>query len=214
VNTLPLLEPGQSVLVGPTADDAPWRMTVDLVQEGHVTLATVDDEHLPLSWRDLGEVHMTLLDRYNVHLIHVPVVRVGTTRLVVGAPDDTTPVQRRAYARIFSPVPVSCTLLDASTNQWMPFTFEIRDMGGGGCSALADAAAPDGATVVISFALDDLGPIVVIGRVLPREVVSTIGRHLIRIEFVLVREPERDRILRYILLTSAARRHRPNLQPS
>src|ERR1700736_5181464 len=66
-----LLETGQSVLVGPTADDAPWRMNVDVVQEGHVTLATVDDEHLPSSWSSLDEVHITLLDRDNVHLLPV-----------------------------------------------------------------------------------------------------------------------------------------------
>lgn len=207
-----LLETGQSVLVGPTADDAPWRMNVDVVQEGHVTLATVDDEHLPSSWSGLDEVHITLLDRDNVHLVHVPVVRVSRNLLVVGAPDENTPVQRRAYARIFNPVPASFVLLDASANIWIPFSAEIRDLGGGGCSVVADTVAPEGATVVISFALDHLGPIVVLGRVLPRDVVSTIGRHLARIEFVLIREAERDRILRYILLTSAALRHGNNLR--
>src|SRR3954471_23917515 len=207
MHPLPLLETGQSVLVGATADDPPWRMTVDLVQEGHVTLATVDDEHLPAAWRDLEEVHITLLDRYNVHLIHVPVVRGGDTRLVVGAPDETTPVQRRAYARIFSPVPASCMLLDPDANEWFPFAAEIRDLGGGGCSVVADVVAPDGAPVVISFVLDDVGPIVVVGRVLPREALPSIGRQLTRLEFVLIREPERDRILKYILQTLALRRH-------
>jgi hypothetical protein len=209
-----LLETGQSVLVGPTVDDAPWRMSVDRVQEGHVTLATVGHEHLPSSWRGLGEVHITLLDRDSVHLIHVPVVRVGATRLVVGAPDEDTPVQRRAYARIFSRVPASCMLLDARANRWMPFPADVRDLGGGGCSLVADGLAPEGARVVISFALDKLGPIVVLGRVLPREVVSTIGQHLARIEFELIQDPERDRILRYVLLASAARRHAADLQRS
>jgi hypothetical protein len=62
-------------------------------------------------------------------------------------------------------------------------------------------------TVVMSFALDEHGPIVVVGRVLPREVLPTIGKIMTRIEFVLVREAERDRILRYILVNLAARRH-------
>ncbi len=214
MSLVPVLEKGQSVLVAPGADDAPWRMVVDVVQEGHLTLATPDDEELPANWKALTEVHITSLDRFNVHLIHVPVRRVGATRLVVGEPDVTTPVQRRAYVRIFSPVPASCMLLDANANQWIPFSAEVRDLGGGGCSVVANALAPEGATLVMSFALDDLGPIVIVGRVLPREAVQTIGRLLTRIEFVQVREPERDRILRYILLTLGARRHGQHLQPS
>jgi hypothetical protein len=205
---VPVLEKGQSVLVAPAADDAPWRMVVDVVQEGHVTLATPDDEQLPATWQSLTEVHLTSLDRFNVHHIHVPVVRTGATRLVVGEPDADTPAQRRAYVRIFSPVPASCMVLDTQENQWIPFAAEVRDLGGGGCSFVADAVAPEAATVVISFALDELGPIVVVGRVLPRETVPTIGRLLTRIEFVLIQEPERDRILRYVLLTLGARRLR------
>jgi hypothetical protein len=213
MSVVPVLEKGQSVLVSPAADDAPWRMIVDVVQEGHVTLATPDDEQLPATWKALTEVHITSLDRFSVHHIHVPVLRTGGTRIVVGEPDAETPVQRRAYVRIFSPVPASCMVLDSNGNQWIPFMAEVRDLGGGGCSFVADAVVPDGAPVVISFALDALGPIVVVGHVLPREAVPTIGRLLTRIEFVLIREAERDRILRYVLLTLGARRHGQH-QPS
>jgi hypothetical protein len=207
VTPIPLLEVGQSVLVAPAPDEAPWRMVVDLVQEGHVTLATPDDEVLPREWRDLDKVHITALDRYSVHLIHVPVVRVGETRVVVGEPGRGTPVQRRAYARVLSPVPTSCMLLDPDDNDWIPFEADVRDLGGGGCSFVADVPVPEGATVVVSFALDDQGPIVAVARVLPREALPTIGRPLTRVEFVLVREVERDRILRYVLQTLARRRH-------
>jgi hypothetical protein len=41
--------------------------------------------------------------------------------------------------------------------------------------------------------------------VLPREALPTVGRILIRIEFALIRESERDRILRFILLMIASR---------
>lgn len=201
-----MLDVGQSVLVAAHVDDAPWRMTVDLVQEGHVTLATPDDEQLPREWRELDEVHLTCLGRFSVYLIHVPVVRVGSTRLVIAAPDATTPVQRRAYARVSSPVPASCTLLDAETNTWTSFTAEVRDLGGGGCSVLADGAPPEGATLVMSFAVDDRPPVVVVGHVLPREALPTIGKPMTRVEFALIRESDRDRILRFVLFTLASRR--------
>jgi hypothetical protein len=207
MKSVPLLESGRSVLVAATPDEAPWRMVVDVVQEGQVTLATPDDEMLPREWQTIKEVQITSLDRFSVHLIHVPVVRVGTTRLVVAEPNLTTPVQRRAYARVFSPVPASCMALDAVTQHWYPIEAEVRDLGGGGCAVVSDHPLTDGMTVVISFALDDHGPIVVVGRVLPREVLPSIGKIMTRIEFVLVRGAERDRILRYILLNLAARRH-------
>jgi hypothetical protein len=203
---IPMLHKGQAVLVGPDSDDHPWRMIVDVVQDGQVTLATGDGERLPTEWSSLTEVHITSIDRYNVHLIHVPVRRVGETRLVVGEPDARTPVSRRAYARICSPVPTSCMLLDTQHNMWIPFDGEIRDLGGGGCSLVADVYAEEGATIALSFVLDDLAPIVLVGRVLPREVLPTIGKMLTRVEFVLIREAERDRILRYVLLASA-RKH-------
>jgi hypothetical protein len=205
--SVPLLEVGQSVLVAPTPDDAPWRMNIDLVQDGHITLATVDDERLPSEWKALEAVHVTALDRFNVHLIHVRVVRAGDTRLVIETPDASTPMTRRAYARVFSPVPATFMVLDVASNEWSHFEAEMRDLGGGGCSVVADRVVADGAPVVITFAIDGQGPLVVVGKVLPRESIPTIGKILTRIEFALIREADRDRVLRYVLLTLAGRRH-------
>jgi hypothetical protein len=206
MSTAPAFEVGQTVLVAPAPDDAPWRMTVDLVQEGHVTLAVHEDEHLPREWQTLREVHVTCLGRFSLYLIHVPVVRVGDTRLVIGEPTADTPVQRRAYARVATPVPASCMVLDDETNTWLPFEAEVRDLGGGGCAILADHTPREHATVAVSFVVDTTAPVVVIGRVLPREALPTIGKPLTRLEFALIRESDRDRILRFVLLTLAGRR--------
>lgn len=203
----PVLEVGQTVLVAPLPQDAPWRMVVDVVQDGQITLASFQNEHLPPEWRDIEELCVTAIERLGVHLIHVPVRRVGDTRVVIGEPDTSTPVQRRAYVRIHADVPARCTLLDANENEWRPFDAEVRDLGGGGCSLVGATPAPEGSVITISFVLDDRGPVVVVGRVLPRETLPTVGRVLTRVEFVLIREADRDRILRFILLTLAARRH-------
>ena len=205
--TSQLLEVGQSVLVSSAPDDPPWAMVVDLVQDDHITLALKDNEHLPKHWSNLSEVHLTCLGRYSVFLIHVPVVRSGETRLVIGPPEDESAVQRRAYARVLSYVPVSCSVLDADTGTWIAFEAEIRDLGGGGCAVLADVTPPAGATVAISFALDNEPPFAVLGRVLAREDLPTIGKPLTRIEFALIREADRDRIMRFVLTSLAQRRH-------
>jgi PilZ domain len=210
--TSPLLEVGQPVLVASAPDEPPWRMVVDLVQEGHITLAASDGEHLPKEWEDLAKVHLTCLGRFSVYLIHVPVVRSGATRLVIGAPDSDSAVQRRAYARVLQHVPVNCTLLDTTANTWSAFEAEVRDLGGGGCSILTDLTPASGATVVLSFALDDDAPFVAVGRVLPREALPTIGKPLTRIEFVLIRESDRDRIMRFVLL-SLAQHRRAEVRP-
>src|SRR4051794_30260335 len=150
---VPVLEVGQSVLIAAAPDDAPWRLVVDLVQDDHVTLATVDDEQLPKEWSELDEVHITALDRFNVHLIHVPVVRVGRTRMVVGAPNAHTPIQRRAYARVSAPVPATFLVLDAGNNEWAAFDADVRDLGGGGCAIVSGVTLNDGAAIVVSFAI-------------------------------------------------------------
>ncbi|HEV7526391.1 MAG TPA: PilZ domain-containing protein, partial [Acidimicrobiia bacterium] len=182
------------------ADEPSTRMIVDLVQDGHITLATPGDESLPKDWGTLEKVHLTCLGRFSVYLIHVPVVRSGATRLVISAPDDDTAIQRRAYARVLHHVPVSCTVLDASTNTWTAFGAEVRDLGGGGCSVLTDLTPTAGSTVAMSFAIDEDGPFVALARVLPREALPRIGKPLTRVEFVLIRESDRDRIMRFVLL--------------
>ncbi len=194
------------MLVATTPDDPPRRMTVDLVQEGRVTLAADDDENLPDEWSALDEVHLTCLGRFSVYLIHVPVVRSGATRLVIGTPDDDSAVQRRAYARVLRHVALSCTVLDLETHAWSAFDGEVRDLGGGGCSILTDLTPPEGATIAISLAFDDDTPVTLIGRVLPREELPTIGKPLTRVEFTLVRESDRDRIMRFVLLSLAQHR--------
>ena len=210
--TSPLLEVGQPVLVASAPDEPPCRMVVDLVQDGHITLAAHDDEHLPREWSSLSEVHLTCLGRFSVYLIHVPVVRSGATRLVIGAPDENSAVQRRAYARVLSHVPVSCTVFDPDANTWIAFEAEVRDLGGGGCSVLTERTPPAGSTVVISFSLDTDPPFAAVGRVLPRDELPTIGKPLTRVEFALIRESDRDRIMRFVLL-SLAQHRRAELHP-
>jgi len=210
--TTPLLEVGQPVLVSAAAEEPSWEMVVDLVQDGHITLASSGDEELPREWRDLTEVHLTCLGRYSVFLIHVPVLRTGETRLVISAPTEKSKVQRRAYARVLHHVPVSCIELDPSSNTWSAFEAEVRDLGGGGCSVLTDRTPQKGATVVMSFALDEDTPFAAICRVLPREQLPTIGKPLTRVEFVLIRESDRDRIMRFVLF-SLARHRRAELRP-
>jgi hypothetical protein len=202
----PMLAEGGTVLVASGPEAPPWRMVVEDAADGHVTLATVEDETLPATWRELSEIHITSLDRYSVHLIHVPVVRLEERRLVVARPSTAAHVQRRAYARVAEPVPAQCVQLDEDENTWHPFTAEVRDLGGGGLSMIADTVAPDGATIAISLDLDD-DVVVVVGRVLPREQLPTIGKPMMRIEFVLIREIDRDRLLGYVLQTEAKRRH-------
>jgi hypothetical protein len=201
-----MLAEGSTVLVASGPEAPPWRMVVEGVADGQITLATVEDETLPATWQELSEIHITSLDRYSVHLIHVPVVRLEDTRLIVAQPTTAADVQRRAYARVTKPVAAQCVLLDEDENTWHPFAAEVRDLGGGGLSMIADTIAPDGATIAISLDLDD-DVVVAVGRVLPREQLPTIGKPMIRIEFVLIRETDRDRILGYVLQTEAKRRH-------
>lgn len=202
------------MLVATAPDDAPWRMTVDLVQDGHITLTAQEDEHLPDEWAGIAEVQLTCLGRYSVYLIHVPVVRSGTTRLVIDAPNDNTAIQRRAYARVHRHVPATCAVLDAETIAWATIEGDVRDLGGGGCSILADLTPPEGATIAMSFAFDDdEAPFALIGRVLPREELPTIGKPLTRVEFVLTRELDRDRIMRFVLL-SLGQHRRAELHPT
>jgi hypothetical protein len=206
----PILEAGDTVLVAPADEGPAWRCVVDLVQDDRITLATTDGEKLPRDWRQLDAVHLTCVGRFSIYLIHVPVVRSGETRLVVGAPQEHA-VQRRAYARVSTPVPVQCAVLEREDGTWSTFAAEVRDLGGGGCAFLADFTPEAGVPLSMAFDVDAEAPLVTVGRVLPRDELPAIGKPLTRVEFVLIRESDRDRIMRFVLF-SLARQRRAKLR--
>jgi hypothetical protein len=204
MTAIPAFEPGHAALLATDPDAEGLHMVVDLVQDDHVTLRSVDDVTLPREWSSQEVLSLTYLDRFAVYTVDVPIIRVGTTRLVIGPPEDDAPVERRQYARILTPLPATCLLLDDAHNQFTPFDAVVRDLGGGGLALTAPAIAPPGSTMVVSLGLPDERPVVVVGTVLPSDV--AIGAASVRVEFTLVREADRDRILRFVLLSLAGAR--------
>jgi hypothetical protein len=205
--TIPRFEAGHAVLVAADEMADAHRLVVDLVQEGHVTLAHPEGEALPDEWTDCREVFLTYVDRFSVVSLPVPVVRQGTTRLVIGEPATDAVVQRRQYARVLTPLPAACLLLDTTTNRFTPFDATVHDLGGGGLAMRAGAIAPAGATMVVSLALPGEPPVVTVGTILPSDGAPTRDRRrAVRLEFTLIREADRDRILRFVLLSIAGAR--------
>jgi c-di-GMP-binding flagellar brake protein YcgR len=211
VTSLPGLHVGQTVLVAPGEDSEPVHMLVDVVQDGQFTLATVDDVPIPALVSHVSPLVVTYVDRFAVYTVDAEVVRQGTTRLVCAVPDDARSVQRRQYARVLVPVDASCLLLDPQGARFTPFDATVRDIGGGGLAFTADAIAPEGAMLVIALALPGAPPIVVVGTVLAPDVALRGGsaRRIVRVEFTLIREADRDKVLRFVLACLAGNRTEP-----
>jgi PilZ domain len=208
VASIPVFHPGHAALVATDPEAEGLHMLVDLVQDDHITLASVDDVHVPREWAERATLSLTYLDRFAVYTVDVQVLRVGTTRLVVGPPADDAPVERRQYARVLTPLPATCLLLDPENNRFTPFDAVVRDLGGGGLALSASVIAPAGATMVVSLGLPDERPVVVVGTTLPSDLSIALDRPTVRLEFTLVREADRDRILRFVLLSLAGARRR------
>lgn len=205
-------EPGRSALLAIDDDDADARrLLVDLVQEGQVTLAASEGERLPRAWRDRAELRCTYLDRFSISTVAVPILRVGETRLVIGDAAPGAPVQRRQYVRVCTPVPASCLLLDPRAASFSPFEGTVHDLGGGGLAMRAGAIAPAGATVVLALALPGEAPVVTVGTVLPDGAAPSIERTAVRVEYTLIKEADRDRLIRFILTSLV--RGRPDAPP-
>ena len=204
----PTFEPGHAALLATSADDEGLHMVVDLVQDDHITLRSVDNVSIPREWTTRETLSLTYLDRFAVYTVDVPVIRSGQTRLVIGPPAEDAAVDRRQHVRIVTPLPATCLLLDEQNNRFTPFDAVVRDLGGGGLAVSAAAIAPAGATMVVSLALPDDRPVVAVGTVLPSDVSVGLDRATVRIEFTLVRESERDRILRFVLLSLVGARRR------
>ena len=201
METVPRLEANQAAIIEFTGRD-PLRLVVEAVQGERVTLSVEEGGRLPAGLGSAGMVRMTYLHRYGVYTLEVPVESVGATTLVVGVPARVDRIQRRSYVRVDHPVDAACLLHDPDRNSFTSFDADVVDIGGGGIGLAANVIAPVGATVVMSVGIPGGSPVVAVGNVLAGEEPRVrADRRRMRVQYTLIREPDRDRIMAFIFTT-------------
>lgn len=201
----PTLTAGQTVLLEAATEDNPERHTVviEAIQDDEVVLAQTKGGSIPHARPD-DRFRMIVLARNTMYNIDCDVTRRSAHSLRVRLSPDAERVSRRQYVRVVAEVPMSCLILNDNTNQWSQFHGRITDISAGGMAMAANTIAPVGATVVFSIAIPGERPVVAIGRVLPtdaeiRKVVQlSVRGPALRVEFTMIREAERDRLMRFI----------------
>ncbi|MCU1426748.1 MAG: c-di-GMP-binding flagellar brake protein YcgR [Actinomycetia bacterium] len=183
--------------------EAPIEFVVDGVNGDRITLSAkapgATAGHSPFH---VGEVaHLQYVDRFGVYEVDTPVLHAEGDSVVVALAAEPNDVRRRVYARLRAPLDATCLLLDAAGNTFTQLDASVVDIGGGGAALAVPAIAPTGATLVCSLAIPGDAPIVTIGNVLapdadPRDVPD---RRHVRVQFTLIAETDRDRLLRFIL---------------
>ena len=205
MSTAPTIEPGQLVILehGEEEGDARTSVVVEAVQEGAVLVAQLDAQPLP-TIPEGAAIRLIVLDRNEMFSIACTVGRAGESSMRLELAAEAERIVRRQYVRVAVDVPVSCLILNNESNEWAPFRAKVTDISAGGMAMAADVIAPTGATIVISIAVPDETPVVAIGRVLPadaetRKVVNLATRGpLVRVEYSIIREADRDRLMRFI----------------
>jgi hypothetical protein len=205
----PRLAPGQDALIGVSALDAPVPFVVSTVQGDRITLSAKRDGDTMTTMRGVDAIragdaaHVQYVDRFGVYDIDAPVLRRDDETVVLGVPDDGEPVRRRVYVRLRAPLDATCLMLDPDRNVFTELAASIVDIGGGGAALAVAAIAPPGSTLVCSIALPAGAPIVTVGNVLPADAdprdEDHVERRHVRVQFTLISEAERDRVLSFIL---------------
>jgi hypothetical protein len=205
----PPFTPGRDALVTVTTFDAPMAFVVEAVHGDRVTLGAKRDAENPNAVRgddaaaiNAGdEAHVQYVDRFAVYDLDAPVLQRTDDTVVLGIPADGAAVRRRAYVRLGEPLDATCLLLDTDRNTFSDLHGSVIDIGGGGAALAVPAIAPTGATIVCSIALPPGGPIVTVGNALPSDADprDQPERRHVRMQFTLISENDRDRLLAFIL---------------
>jgi hypothetical protein len=189
-------------LLGVESMEAPASFVVDAVHGDRVTLrAESDIASAPPDLSAGGAAQLQYVDRFGVYTCDATILERDGGMVVIGVSEGDDAVRRRVYARLRAPLDAACLLLDAEHNEFTPLDAHVVDIGGGGAALAVPAIAPTGATLVCSIAVPAEPPIVTITNVLaadadPRD--NPDRRH-VRVQFTLIAEKDRDRLLRLIL---------------
>jgi hypothetical protein len=146
------------------------------------------------------------VDRFGVYDVEASVLERDDTTVVVAVPEAGGSVRRRLYVRLRAPLDAACLLLDPDHNRFTELDASVVDIGGGGAALAIPAIAPAGSTIVCSIALPDGPPVVTVSHVLPADADprDQAQRRHVRVQFTLIAEADRDRLLHVILRALAA----------
>jgi c-di-GMP-binding flagellar brake protein YcgR len=198
---------GQEAVVTVESFEVPLQVVVEAVHGDRVTLRATFDGDTPNASSDLLALHdgetvvVQYVDRFGVYEMDASVLQHDHGALVVGLAAGGEAARRRVYVRLRAPLDATCLLLDPDRNAFTELDASVVDVGGGGAALAVPAIAPTGATMVCSIALAPGAPVVAVAHVLPPDADprDQPERRHGRVQFSLIAEGDRDRLLRFIL---------------
>jgi hypothetical protein len=201
VSSRPKFVPGQALFLAPSGAELERgvRAIIETIQDFRLNVTALDGDKLDEIFETGGSAFVSYLTPDGIHVIEAAITRAGATSLALDVPSDVSRIQRRQFVRIDAPLDATCLLLDDRTNRFTPFDGHVIDVGGGGLALAADVIAPQHATVVLSLAIPDDRPVVVVGSVLASDRdPNQRTRRLLRVQFSLIGEADRDRLIRWV----------------
>jgi hypothetical protein len=210
------LVPGQPARFGIAGGEPAVAVVVESVHGDRITLradADHDAGHISDAIRDGTAGTLEYADRFGIYSTDATLVHRETRddheHLVIAVPDSGEGERRRLYIRLHAPLDATCLLLDPERNTFTALDATVVDVGGGGAALAMPAIAPTGATIVCSLAMPAGPPVVTVTHVLPADADprDEPSRRHVRVQFTLIAEADRDRLLHLIL---AALAHPPS----
>lgn len=201
VSSRPKFEPGQPLFLAPSGAEVERgvRAIIETIQDSRLNVTAVDGDKLDEIFETGGSAFVSYLTPAGIYVLEAAITRAGAASLALDLPSDVSRIQRRQFVRIDAPLDATCLLLDDRTNRFTPFDGHAIDVGGGGMALAADVIAPQHATVVVSLAIPDDRPVVVTGSVLASDRdPNQRTRRLLRVQFSLIGEADRDRLIRWV----------------
>ncbi len=205
VSTEPIFEPGQRIILEQGEGERPDRyyVIIEAALDKRLLVAAVGDDDLP-SASEGKQLRLLSVQRNGVFTMDCWVFRRGERTLALDLEQNMERIERRQYVRVESEIQLSCLMLDEINNIWVPFNGKVTDISAGGMAMSADVIAPKDSLIVSSIAIPGERPVVAVGNALlvdqeTRNVVQISTRGpAVRVQFSMIREAERERLMRFI----------------
>jgi hypothetical protein len=202
------LAPGQAARFAVAGSEPVVALVVDAIHGDRITLRADRDHdagHIGEALREGVTGTLEYADRFGIYSADATVVHRDTSddneHVVIVVPDVGEAERRRLYVRLHAPIDATCLLLDPDHNVFTMLDASVVDVGGGGAALAMPAIAPTGATIVCSLAMPTGLPVVTVTHVLPSDADprDEPSRREVRVQFTLISEKDRDRLLHVIL---------------
>ena len=188
-----------------------YRSRIEEITPSYIVLAMPFDKGIPIFTSPGSSVYGKIISDFSPYLFVSHYIEKKMTPLpvwIVSPPNELTKIQQRDFVRI--DVKMNASIMFTDQEEEGPETkLLINEISGGGVRLVSSQTYPTGKNVLITFELPGHEVIETIGQVVRSEQPQSDRTvYWLGVKFIGIREPQRNKIIKYIFQKQLERHRR------